>query len=182
MTCLPRRDLGLLALRVGTGTVLVAHGTQKLFGWFGGHGISGAAQGMEAMGFRPARPSAIASAMCETGGGTLLALGLATPAAGAIAAGGMAAAVSVHVPNGFFNETGGLEHPGLLGWTAACIALIGPGRYSLDHVMGHCLNRSWMVPTALAASALGASVVISKRLRAQARSAEESAQPPGDEA
>jgi putative oxidoreductase len=120
------------------------------------------------MGFRPARQSALASALCEAGGGTLLALGLATPAAGAAAAGGMAAAVSVHLPNGFFNEAGGLEHPGLLGWTAACVALIGPGRYSLDHATGHCLDRTWMVPAAFAASALGASLVIARRLRARA--------------
>lgn len=82
MTQLNRRDLGLLVLRVGTGAVLAAHGTQKLFGWFGGSGLEGTAKGMEAMGFSPGRESAIAAGLGEAGGGVLLALGLATPAAG----------------------------------------------------------------------------------------------------
>ena len=168
MTCPNRRDLGLLALRAGAGTVLAAHGSQKLFGWFGGAGVGGTAEGMEAMGFRPGRRSAVASALCEAGGGTLLALGLATPVAGAVAAGGMAGAASVHYPNGFFNATGGLEHPGFLGWAAASIGLMGAGRYSLDHATGHRLDQPWMVPVAFAASALGAFMIIRKRAKEQA--------------
>ncbi|MYT20387.1 DoxX family membrane protein, partial [Streptomyces sp. SID7760] len=50
-----RKDLGLLALRLGTGGVLLAHGSQKLFGWFGGGGIEGTARAMEHMGFTPGR-------------------------------------------------------------------------------------------------------------------------------
>ncbi|MEE1801975.1 DoxX family protein [Streptomyces sp. NPDC101062] len=168
MTCSVRRDLGLLALRLGTGAVLAAHGTQKLFGWFGGAGLDGTAQGMEAMGFRPGRESAIASGLAETGGGVLLALGLATPAAGAAAAGGMAGAASVHAPSGFFAQSGGFEYPGFLGWTAASIGLMGAGRYSLDHATCHVLDRHWMVPVAFAASAAAAVVVIGKRARALA--------------
>ncbi|MEG9553873.1 DoxX family membrane protein, partial [Streptomyces baarnensis] len=77
-----RRDLGLLALRVGTGAVLAAHGSQKLAGWFGGGGIQGTTAAMEAMGFHPPKHSAVAAGLGEAGGGVLLALGLATPAAG----------------------------------------------------------------------------------------------------
>ncbi|MET9478522.1 DoxX family protein, partial [Streptomyces sp. NPDC002922] len=86
MACLDRRDLGLLVLRVGTGAVLAAHGSQKLFGWFGGGGIEATTAGMEAMGFHPPRHSAVAAGLGEVGSGVLLALGLATPAAGAAAA------------------------------------------------------------------------------------------------
>ncbi|MEU1127776.1 DoxX family membrane protein, partial [Streptomyces sp. NPDC005899] len=93
MTALNRRDLGLLALRVGTGAVLAAHGAQKLTGWFGGGGIQGTTAAMEAMGFHPPKHSAVAAGLGEAGGGILLALGLATPAAGAAAAGTMAGAV-----------------------------------------------------------------------------------------
>ncbi|MFJ5223411.1 DoxX family protein [Streptomyces sp. NPDC088400] len=175
MTCPSRSDLGLLVLRLGTGGVLVAHGTQKLFGWFGGGGIDATARGMEAMGFRPGRPSAIASGLAEAGGGALLALGLATPAAGAAAAGGMAAATSVHAPSGFFAQEGGFEHPGHLGWTAASIALMGAGRYSLDHVTCHRLDQPWMVPVAFAASAVAAAVIIQKRAKALAADREEEA-------
>ncbi|MFD8981088.1 DoxX family membrane protein, partial [Streptomyces sp. NPDC059564] len=96
MTCINRRDLALLALRTATGAVLIAHGTQKLFGWFGGPGLEGTGAWMDQMGFRPGRESAIAAGLGEAGGGALLVLGLATPAAGAAAAGAMAGAVSVH--------------------------------------------------------------------------------------
>ncbi|MGW3315954.1 DoxX family membrane protein, partial [Streptomyces fungicidicus] len=83
MTCDDRRDLGLLLLRLGTGGVLAAHGAQKLFGWFGGGGIEGTGQFMESIGYTPGRTSATAAGLAEAGGGLLLALGLATPAAGA---------------------------------------------------------------------------------------------------
>ncbi|MFJ4923266.1 DoxX family protein [Streptomyces sp. NPDC088725] len=168
MTRLNRRDLGLLALRAGIGTVLAAHGSQKLFGWFGGGGISRTAEGMRAMGFTPGKPSAVAASLCEAGGGLLLALGLATPVAGAVAAGGMAGAASVHVSNGFFAQKGGLEYPGLIGWTAASLGIMGPGHYSLDHATGHRLDRSWMVPVALAAGALGTTLILRKRLKENA--------------
>ncbi|WP_257136370.1 DoxX family membrane protein, partial [Streptomyces sp. st170] len=75
MVCFNRRDLGLLALRVGTGAVLAAHGSQKLAGWFGGGGIQGTTAAMEAMGFHPPKHSAVAAGLGEAGGGALLALG-----------------------------------------------------------------------------------------------------------
>ncbi|MGW1724604.1 DoxX family protein [Streptomyces sp. NPDC002306] len=171
MTCFDRRDLGLLLLRLGTGGVLAAHGTQKLFGWFGGHGLEGTGQYMESVGFVPGKLSATASGLAETCGGTLLALGLATPAAGAAAAGAMAGASSVHVPNGFFAQGGGFEYPATLGLCATSLAVAGPGRISLDEASGNVLNRAWMVPAALAATAAVTSAVVclrNKRLREQA--------------
>ncbi|MDX3097056.1 DoxX family protein [Streptomyces sp. ME01-24h] len=158
-----RKDLGLLALRLGAGAVLVAHGSQKLFGWFGGHGLEGTGEAMESMGFRPGRHSALASGLAEAGGGTLLALGLATPAAGAAAAGGMAGAVSVHLPAGFFSASGGFEYPAFLGFTAATIAIAGPGRYSLDHLTGNALDCGWTVAAFFGASAVVTALVISRR-------------------
>ncbi len=163
--CVDRRDVGLLLLRLGTGGVLAAHGSQKLFGWFGGGGVSGTAEFMESMGYVPGKPSAVASGLAEAGGGTLLALGLATPMAGAAAAGGMAGAAAVHAPNGFFAQGGGLELPATLAMIATSIAVLGPGRLSLDHVLGHTLNRDWMVPAALAAVAAAATVVVGARQR-----------------
>ncbi|MEU6944855.1 DoxX family protein [Streptomyces sp. NPDC046316] len=169
MTTLNRRDIGLLVLRVGTGAVLVAHGTQKLFGFFGGGGLEGTTKAMEAMGFHPPRESAIAAGLGEAGGGIMLALGLATPAAGAAAAGAMAGAVSVHAPAGFFAQGGGYEYPAFLGFTSAAIGVAGAGRYSLDHATGHVLDRPWVVATAFLGSALAAAAVVGRR--AQARSA-----------
>ncbi|WP_420802677.1 DoxX family protein [Streptomyces cavernae] len=163
-----RTDLGLLFLRLGAGGVLAAHGAQKLFGWFGGHGVEGTGAFMESVGYAPGKASAVASGVAETGGGTLLALGLATPAAGAAAAGAMTGAAAVHVPQGFFNQSGGFEYAGFLGLTAAGLAVTGPGRLSLDHALGHTVNRGWMIPAAFAGAATATLAVIgtrAKRLR-----------------
>lgn len=172
MTCYDRRDLGLLLLRLGAGGVLAAHGTQKLFGWFGGPGIAGAGQIMESVGYTPGRASATAAGLAETGGGVMLALGLATPAAGAAAAGAMAGASAVHIPNGFFAQSGGYEHAAGLGLAAAGLAVTGPGRLSLDHAFGHVFNRGWMVPAALGATAAVTAMVVGAR-NCRVRRAEE---------
>ncbi|MFD4785826.1 DoxX family membrane protein [Streptomyces sp. NPDC058459] len=165
MTCYDRRDVGLLLLRLSTGGVLAAHGAQKLFGWFGGHGLEGTGQFMESVGFAPGRVSATAAGAAEAGGGVLLALGLATPAAGAAAAGAMAGAAALHLPNGFFAQEGGYEFAASLGLAAAGLAVAGPGHLSLDHAFGHALDRGWMVPAALGVTAAATALVIGARNR-----------------
>jgi putative oxidoreductase len=136
--------------RAALGGVLFAHGSQKLFGWFGGGGIEGTSRGMHAMGFRPAKPSAVLAGVGEAGAGVALALGLATPLAGAAAATTMGVAASVHAPQGFFATEGGLEYPAVLGLAAAAFTIGGPGRLSLDEVTGHVFDRPWMRAAALA--------------------------------
>ncbi|MGA5124895.1 DoxX family protein [Streptomyces pseudogriseolus] len=172
MTCTDRRDLGLLLLRLGTGGVLAAHGSQKLFGWFGGGGIEGTGQFMDSIGYAPGKVSATAAGVAELGGGLLLALGFATPAAGAAAAGAMAGASAVHAPNGFFNQEGGFEYAASLGLTAAGLAVAGPGRLSLDHLLGHAVDRGWMVPAALGVTAAVAAVAVGARGRRLRRARE----------
>jgi putative oxidoreductase len=164
---LSARDLGLLALRVGVGGALVAHGAQKLFGWFGGRGLEQTGATFERLGFRPGSVNAIAAGLGEAGGGALLAVGLGTPGAAAAVAGTMIVASSTHVEHGFFNGKGGFEYPAVLGWSAAALALTGPGTLSLDHLLGHRLNRSWM-RLALAGAATAAVAVIVRRRRAVA--------------
>jgi putative oxidoreductase len=159
------RDLGLLALRVGVGGALVAHGAQKLFGWFGGSGLAKTGATFHQFGFRPGKLNAMAAGLGEAGGGALLAVGLGTPGASAAVAGTMIVASSMHVDKGFFNGKGGFEYPAVLGWSAAALALTGPGALSLDHVLGHRLNRSWMRNLALGAAALAAFAVIARRRR-----------------
>src|SRR5688572_20703317 len=96
-------EIGLLVLRSVLGLTLAAHGAQKLFGWFGGPGLAGAAKGMEGLGFVPGRRHAAMAGLTELGGGLLLAVGLATPAAAAVALAVMiVAAVTVHLKGGFF--------------------------------------------------------------------------------
>ncbi|MEU0601442.1 DoxX family membrane protein [Streptomyces sp. NPDC006393] len=165
MTCYDRRDVGLLLLRLGTGGVLAAHGAQKLLGWFGGAGLEGTGQFMESVGYRPGKASATAAGLAEAGGGLLLALGLATPAAGAAAAGAMTGAAAVHAPSGFFAQGGGYEYAASLGLTAAGLAISGPGRLSVDHALGHAVDRGWMVPASFAVTAAGTALVIGARVR-----------------
>jgi len=72
-------NIGLLMLRLAIGLTLAAHGSQKLFGWFGGPGLKSTGQFFETLGFRPGRRHAALAGLAETGGGLLLALGLFIP-------------------------------------------------------------------------------------------------------
>jgi putative oxidoreductase len=157
--------------RVALGGVLMAHGSQKLFGWFGGGGLEGTSKGMHAMGFRPAKSSAILAGVGEAGAGLALALGLATPAAGAAATTTMAVAASVHAPGGFFATEGGLEYPAVLAVAAAAFTLGGPGAFSLDGLTGHVLDRPWMRAVALATVPAVTAVQIYRRRQALAADA-----------
>lgn len=167
----PVKDAGLLVLRAGVGGVLLAHGCQKLFGWFGGHGLTATAGAFESMGFTPGRPSALAAGLGEAGGGALIALGLATPVAGAAAAGTMIAASAVHAPAGFFAQRGGYEYSALLGVSTAALALTGPGGWSLDRALGYRLNRPSLAIASLAMSVAGAAAVLRRRTRTLAAGA-----------
>ena len=85
-------ELGLLVIRVVVGLLFVGHGTQKLFGWFGGHGLKGTAGFFDSLGMRPGKHQAFLAGLAEAGGGALLALGLLTPLASAALIAGAAAA------------------------------------------------------------------------------------------
>jgi putative oxidoreductase len=150
-------------LRIGLGVVLVAHGSQKLFGAFGGGGIDGTAKVMHGNGFRPGRTNAVLAGLGEAGSGAALVLGLGTPLAGAGAATTMGVASSTHLPNGFFNAKGGFEFPAFLGLSAATFALGGAGRVSLDHATGHVFDRPWMRALALAAVPVAIGVTTYRR-------------------
>jgi putative oxidoreductase len=154
--------------RVALGGVLIAHGSQKLFGWFGGGGVEGTSKGMHAMGFRPAKPSAVLAGVGEAGAGLALALGLATPAAGAAAATTMGVAASVHAPNGFFATEGGFEYPAVLGLAAASFTIGGSGPLSVDALTDHVLDRPWMRATALAVIPTAIAIQIYRRRKALA--------------
>jgi putative oxidoreductase len=135
-------DIALLVLRVIVGGTLAGHGTQKLFGWFGGSGLRGTAGGFEKLGYRPGLPMAFLAGLGESGGGALLALGLLTPLAAAAGIGVMLnAIVSVHLPKGFWNIKGGFEFPLTIATVFAAIGFSGPGRFSVDRSLG--LHTSW---------------------------------------
>jgi len=129
--------LGLLILRLVIGVILAAHGAQKLFGWFGGPGMTGWTGAMNRMRIRPATPWAWMSALAEFAGGIGLALGLLFPLPNAAIAGSMLVAIAlVHLPKGFFTSKGGYEFNLALIGAVAALALTGPGAYSLDAALG----------------------------------------------
>ena len=130
-------DLGLLILRLVVGLTLAAHGAQKLFGWFGGHGLTGTGGFLEKLGFRPGKRAAFMAGLSETAGGLLLALGAATPVGATLIVAVMLVAIAtVHWPKGFFNGSGGYEFPLVLTVAALATVLTGPGRFSVDAWLG----------------------------------------------
>jgi putative oxidoreductase len=123
-------------VRVAAGLLLVPHGAQKLFGWFGGYGIDATGQFFAAKLGLPASLAVVAGVI-EFFGGFLLAAGIATRAVAALVAGLMAVAVvQVHLPAGFFWTSGGYEYPLLWGIVALSFAIRGGGRYSVDALIG----------------------------------------------
>lgn len=145
-------DVGLLLARMVFGLVMTAHGSQKLFGWFGGYGLAGTGGFFESLGFRPGRLFAAAAGASEMIGGLLLAAGLLGPLGPAMIISIMIVAVAtVHWPNGLFAQNNGAEVPLLYSAAAVAIALIGNGAYSLDAALG----LSWPAEVVWAALGLG---------------------------
>jgi putative oxidoreductase len=159
-------ELGLLLLRLVVGLGFAAHGAQKLFGAFGGHGIAGTAGFFEQIGLRPGRPHAWAAGGAELVGGLLIALGLLTPVAAAALIGVMTAAIlSVHLRNGFFVTSNGYEYNLVLGAAVFALAGVGAGEWSLDHALGIDLAGTGWALAALGAGVLGGlGAVLSGRL------------------
>jgi putative oxidoreductase len=177
-------DAGLLVLRLTVGLLLAAHGSQKLFGWFGGAGFTRMAQNTERMGLRPGWFWATLAAVSEFGGGLALALGLLMPlpAVGIVAA--MAIAVlKVHWKNGFWNSKGGIEYPLSLLLVAATLGLIGAGRFSVDALLGLHLPEAPVFWLGLLAAliTIGVGVVMGARKPAHAPSAPSSPSSPSSQ-
>ena len=129
-------NLGLLVLRGVVGLVFVGHGAQKAFGAFGGPGLAGATGFIGSLGLRPARFWAALAAYGELGAGVLFLLGLLTPLAGLLVVATMAVAIAkVHAPKGFFAQNGGYEYNLVLAAAAVAVATLGPGAFSLDHLL-----------------------------------------------
>lgn len=125
-----------LPLRLGAGIIFVAHGAQKLFGWFGGYGIAGTGQWMESIGLAPGAPLAFLAGSAEFFGGLALILGLLTrPAAAVLAVTMVVAIFSAHIGNGLFMANDGYEFALALLVISAALAIRGAGHLSLDHLL-----------------------------------------------
>jgi putative oxidoreductase len=156
----------MLILRVVFGIALAAHGSQKLFGWFGGHGLSGTTRFFGQLGYRAPLAMAVLAGVAELGGGLLLALGLVTPlAAAAIAIVMLNAIVAVHRHNGFWNADGGWEMNLFVLTTAIAVTAAGALRFSLDHAIGweHAISGPWWALAVLAAAAAVSTVTLGLR-------------------
>ena len=161
--------LGLLVLRLVLGLILVGHGAQKLFGWWGGSGMTGWTGAMTRMRIRPVVPWAWMSALAEFVGGLLVAIGFLNPLGSFAIAGSMLVAIAlVHWPKGFWTTKGGYEFNLLIIAAAAAVAIAGPGAYSLDTVLGIHLPEPVLLIVGTLATLAGVGVAVGTRAPAEA--------------
>ena len=162
--------LGRLLARLFIGGMFIGHGTQKLFGWFGGPGIEGTTGMMGSLGLAPARSNAYAASLSETVGGAAIALGAFTPVAAASLIGTMTTAIrTVHQKNGFWAAGGGYEYN--LTIIAALLLIVdgGPGPISVDSVFGIEETGAGVALAALAAGVVGSTVTLAAAKAAHAK-------------
>ncbi len=125
-----------LALRIPVGIIFVAHGAQKLFGWFGGYGLEGTGQFFGSIGLNPGTLMALLAGAAEFFGGLALVFGvLVRPAAAALSFAMLIAIFAVHVGKGFFVDKGGYEYALALFAASVSLLLSGAGRFSVDRVL-----------------------------------------------
>jgi len=123
-------------LRVPVGIILIAHGAQKLFGWFGGYGLEGTGQFMASLGLEPGYLMALLAGSAEFFGGLALVLGILTRPAALMSAFTMAVAMfTAHIGNGLFMANNGYEYALTLLVVSAALAIQGAGRFSLDALL-----------------------------------------------
>ena len=147
--------------RATIGLLFVGHGTQKLFGWFGGGGLEGTGGFFEQLGLRPGRRYALAVGAAEAGGGLLFALSAATPLGAAAVSGSMITAIkTVHWEKGIWSSHGGYEYNLVL--LAAVFGLTenGPGQWSIDGALGRSRWGTRWALAALVAGAAGSAAVL----------------------
>jgi putative oxidoreductase len=131
-------DIALLLVRVVVGVTMIAHGLNH---WRGGGRIEGTARWFSGLGLRHGKLQAWASVVTEVGAGGLLLVGLLTPVAcAAVISVMLVAGVLAHRPNGFFVFRDGYEYVLVLAVTSLALAMLGPGRLSLDHAAGVEVN------------------------------------------
>jgi putative oxidoreductase len=150
-------SLALLILRIVVGGLLAGHGAQKLFGSFGGGGIKGTGVYMDSLGLRPGPQMATLAGAAELAGGALTVVGLLSPLGPMLTSTVMVvASISQHRGRPIWVTEGGAELPVTNIASMTAIAIAGPGKVSLDAVLGTSLPRWWIVPGAMAIGAVAA--------------------------
>lgn len=133
-----RTDAGFapLALRLPIGITFMAHGAQKLFGWFGGYGLEGTGQWMTSIGLTPGYLMALMAGSSEFFGGLLLIIGLLIrPTSAVLAFTMLMAIVTVHLDNGLFMSNNGYEFGLALLAATVSLAISGAGKLSVDNMI-----------------------------------------------
>jgi len=169
------RDLSLLAARLTLGASIAAHGSQKMFGAFGGPGIEGVSQGFSSMGFEPGERYARAASMAEIGSGTLIALGALGPVGPAMLISVMITAIeTAHRPKGFWAANGGYELNVMYMLGALLLATEGYGSLSVDALLGiHKKTNATLGWLALAGGAVAAAIILGQRNMPQQQSSQQ---------
>lgn len=131
-------SFALLPIRLSVGVTMAAHGSQKLFGWFGGHGLEGTGQFFaENLGLKPGLLMAALAGGSEFFGGVLLIVGLLTRIAGVSLVGTMAVAILTVHSSAFFSANGGMEYPLMILLASLTLTIGGGGAFSLDRKLSN---------------------------------------------
>lgn len=151
------QNLALLLLRASLGLMMASHGFAKVFR---GGRLAGTARWFDSIGMKPGRLHAPLAAGSEIGSGLAMALGL-LHGLGAMAMIGVmvVAGWTVHRDNGFFIIDEGWEYVFIIAVTAAALAVLGPGEWSIDHVIGVADDLDGFTGLALALAGVIAGVV-----------------------
>ncbi|MFJ1617547.1 DoxX family protein [Streptomyces sp. NPDC088251] len=155
-------DCGLLLVRITFGLLMAGHGCQKLFGIFGGEGLTATGKGFAGLGYHPGMVYAAVGGASEFFGGLGLALGLFTPLASATLIGVMInAMVTVTAAHGLWETEGGVELNVCIAVVALAVAALGPGRLALDRPFRWGKGGWPEAAFALCAGGIGAAIVLS---------------------
>ncbi|MFG2881887.1 DoxX family protein [Streptomyces sp. NPDC048297] len=155
-------DCALLLVRLTFGLIMAAHGSQKLFGLFGGTGLTATGKGFAALGFRPGKLFALIGGLSEFLGGLGLAVGLLTPLAAAALIGVMINAMAtVTGAHGLWDVNGGMEYNICITVAALAVAALGPGRLSLDRFFSWGKGGWTEGALALGLGGIGAAIALS---------------------
>jgi putative oxidoreductase len=174
---------GALLIRAVVGPLFIGHGTQKLFGWFGGSGLEGTGGFFEQLGLRPGKRHAIAGGGAEALGGLLLTLGAATPVAATMVSSAMVTAIrKVHAAKGPWVTDGGFEYNAVLIALMTALVESGPGPLSVDEQVFPELKGTQWAALSLGSAVVGSYLATSPLVNESEATSEETPKSHGDPA
>jgi putative oxidoreductase len=156
-------DESMLVLRVVIGVVMFFHGSEKLFGWWGGDGLAGAAEFFARQGYRPPALMALVAGVAETAAGALLVVGLATPLACLLLVSTLVNVLALHLRNGLSRKSNGYEYELVLLAGTIGVLFGGAGRWSVDGVIGLPGLTQTQAAVVLAVGVAGGLAVVASR-------------------